>query len=156
MIVPFVSSGSVTLDVPFGPWEWEAFSRTSLDDAATESIGALIREIHLSLSGAMAEPFLEACATRFRDVEQAHYMAPGNRSSAGANLLPTLFERLDWEMEGLEEIDFDLRVVGQGRLVELVDEEGAAILRKPALEGGMGTEFKALVAFDGAKWKIVR
>lgn len=156
VIVPFVLTGVVTLDVPFGPWEWESFPRTSLDDAAAAAIRALVADIHLSLSGALADPFLEACAPRFRDIEQAHYMAPGDRARAGANLLPSLFERSDWEMEALEGIDFDLRVVGRGRLVELVDEAGAAILRKPSGEGGMGTEFKALVGFDGAGWKIVR
>ena len=59
-------------------------------------------------------------------------------------------------MTPLSELEPDLRLAGEGRLVEFVAKDGTPLLRQIEDEAGNRLEFRMMAGFDGEEWQLVR
>ncbi len=153
---PLVLSAAVDIAPGFGPWRWQEGPVLELTDAARGEVDAFVKEMHLALSGAMHEPFIDKSAVRCREVEEAYGLPAGERLEMIRSNFPEIMSRPEWGMEPLEGIDADYRLCGRSRLVELVAADWNAILRQTPNEEGGAAYFTMLISRLDGEWQIVR
>ncbi len=156
LMFPQVRSVRVDIWPPFAPWKWEQAPPITLDEETLGEIDAFIKDLHLSLSAAFHEPFLEKCTLRFSEIEQAHYLPPGNRASEARRVFPDIMDTPSWAMQPLQEIAYDLRLCARERMVQLISKDWQAILRQTPNEKGEGIFFSMFLSKIEGKWEVVR
>jgi hypothetical protein len=155
-VFPMVRSVQVELSPPFGPWPWEQLPLIALDDTVTGEVMDFIKEMHLALAAGYSEPFIEKCGPRFTDIEQAHFLAPGNREAEAKRLFSYVMDEPGWAMVPLDQVEPDLRLCGRDRMVQLIAKDWRPILRQQPDEKGRGVTFSMMVSKIDNEWQIVR
>jgi len=157
LFFPIVRSAAVDIAPPFGTWPWQAFPKIILNDDLKKEIAAFIKELHTAFSGAMPEPFIEASAHRFQDFEVSNHLDAGKRQGQVSKILKEIMDDISWGMEPLDNIEPDLRLCAEGRMVELIATDWQAVLRsKPDEESGAVYYFKMMISKVGGEWQIIR
>jgi hypothetical protein len=155
-VFPLVRSVQLELDPPFGPWPWEQFPHITLDETVIGEVMDFIKEMHLALAAGYSEHFAEKCHHRFTDVEQAHFLEPGDREAEAKQLFSYVMEEPGWAMVPLDQVEPDLRLCAQDRMVQLIAKDWHAILRQQPDEEGRGIFFPMMVSKIDEEWQIVR
>lgn len=153
---PQVASTTVEFEPPFGPWAWLDLPRLTLDDATRASATAFLTDLREALAATYVERYVDVCRQhRFPDLEAAHYLPEGDRAAEAEKLLPDFIDE-EFVFEPIESQELDFRVVGKGRLLQLVDARWQPALRQVPDDKGQGASFPLIVGKSGDEWEVVR
>lgn len=140
----------------FGAWAWESAPVLTAGRALDDEVEALLHE----LRGLLLTADWWAVAERFRlrgdDVTRAFALAPGEKTAELARVLDSESVKPGWALAPVERGAFDLRLCGDGRLVECVDREGLPLLRCAPDAKGEYVSFPLLLARVGGALTVVR
>ncbi len=157
LFFPLVRAVTTTIESPFGPWPWQEFEPVNLDGDTQAEIAEFVQQLHLAFAGAMPEPFIEASAHRFADVERSSYLPDGDRRGEAETMLPKIMEDLTWDMQPLESLPPDLRLCAAGHMVELIAMDWKPLLRSvPEQISDAVYYFDMLIGKTEGAWVIVR
>ncbi len=147
---PKVVTGITDLGPLFGQWDWEKSEAVQLDDPTLEEIEELVAKLHQSLLTGDPELYIKTSQARFKNTERAYALKPGKKED-----LVRLGTRSDsrqhwWGLEPLNPPDFDFRLCGRNRLVEIVNKDWEPPLKELADdEDGVSTYPMLLGKKDG-------
>lgn len=137
---PKVASSLKDLGPLFGPWDWETSKPFSLDDAEAEEIGAALETLHKSLAEGDPEPYIRMIQKGFANVEHAYSLKPGDKETHVRIGTRSDSRQHWWGLEPLDPGQYDFRLCGRNRLVQIVDRNWEPPLKeKPDDEGGVST-----------------
>jgi len=156
VMFPRIGALRIELDLPYGPWDWEDYPLIVLDGAVTEEITAFASDLHLGFAAGFHEPYVERCAVRFADAENAHFLEPGDRGAEAKDLLPYVMDDPAWEMLPLQELTPSFRLCAEDRMVQVVADDWNALLRQRPDDKGNGVQFPMMVAKVDGEWGIIR
>lgn len=145
-----------TAEPPFGPWAWAGADKLAATEQLRAEVLAEYKLLHSLLARRDAATLSARCALQAEDYRQAYYLGSleeAHRLLGVAQLVgdPTI------EVEPFPESILTLELLGGGRLVHLVDDEGKSPLRLRSTEvPEMGGRFSAVLCRAGGGWQIAR
>jgi len=141
---PQVVSTKVDLGpVAGGPWRWQSAPRLTLDAPLRAELTALLEQVGAALTAGDAATFLTLTAPRTADLARAYRRPLADKEAELRRLVVEEAATPHGGVQGLDPAAWDLRLVGDGRLVDCVRSDGQAILRGPPqpVAGGGGVAF---------------
>jgi hypothetical protein len=152
---PRVHSGAVELEGLPAEWPWEQAQRhVAVDDAMRQEIRALLTTLHASLGAGDVEPFIELSRPRLEDIAGAYGASPLDKVEELRQMAAADAAQPDFALEPLAP-ELDLRICGEGRLVEVLTPQWRAPLREVPRAEGAGSYVMLVAKVDGS-WRIVR
>lgn len=152
---PQVVSTKVDLGpVAGGPWRWQSAPRLSLDAPLRAELTALLERVGAALTAGDAASFLSLTAPRTADLARAYRRPLAEKEAELRRLVVDEARTAHGGVGPLEPAAWDLRLVGDGRLVDCVRKDGQAILRGPphtlaGVEGFRSTYELSVARLDG-------
>ncbi len=141
---------------PFGPWSWADAPELAATEAVRAEVLAFYRQVHALLVARDLPALLRLCEGQARDWQVAY----GLPDLATAQRLLRIAETLadpDVGVEDVPEEVLTLELLGERRLVQLVDGEGKSPLRlRMASNPDLRGRFNVVLARAGASWAIAR
>ena len=148
--------GTKDLGVMFGPFDWQEAPQLMLDDAATGTLRATVKEIINAFEACDAGRILGAYGNRFAEVTKAYGLSEKDRVGMLTNFLAGQKGDPEWLFETPDEEDFDFRLVAGGRLVECLGPDWTPVVRQlPDAEDNRFL-FPMLLGQSNGKWVIMR
>jgi hypothetical protein len=147
---------SFTLETPFPPWPWMSAPKLARTEAVRNEVLAEYRRLHALLRLRDAAGLLSSCALQARDYQAAYYLATPEEANRMLGVAAILSDP-DLEVEDFPEAALDLELLADGRLAQLVDEEGKSPLRMRFRNvDGMVARFNAVLLRTPSGWTVVR
>lgn len=156
MTFPFSETTSTVLGSSFGPWAWESYPPMVLDEALVKEACALLDEMETAVKGGLADRIWQLTELSMRDTMRAY---PGlNEAFLRADIKEMLqvFGAEGDPTMPRDEAQHDFRLVGGGRLLELVDKDFRPSFRLKDKKRDQVVPFPTWVARVGKELRIVR
>jgi hypothetical protein len=136
MEFPHSVRGTWEIEPDVGPWTWERADVLTLDATLRREVTQYVQSLHASLARKSFPRFWAHNEVAHREVALAFDVALGERQSAAESVLARRFADPAFAMAPLVAEQFDLRLVGGGRMVECVAKDWGALVRTaPDAEG---------------------
>lgn len=144
-----------------GPWRWQSAPRLALDASLRAEAAALLERIGAALTKGDAAAFLALTAPRTADLARAYRRPLAEKEAELRRLVVEEAATPHGGATPLEPEAWDLRLVGDGRLLDCVRADGQAILRgppkeTPGLPGGLRSTYELQLARLDGRLQVVR
>ncbi|MFO0758090.1 MAG: hypothetical protein U0359_16460 [Byssovorax sp.] len=116
------------LDAPFEPWSFMTAPPITVTESVRSELFTAIRRVHALMKAKDIAGLTRECEHQTRDWQQAYYL-PDEASAVKMLGVPQTFADPDVEVEDLPDGHFEVELLGGGRLIQLVDENGDSPLR---------------------------
>lgn len=159
---PFLRHAGLTatqhfqLATPFSPWSWTMAPQIDATEAVRAEVLAEYRRIWGLLRARDVDALVRACREQARDVQDAYGLPDLEAANRMLGIARTLGDP-DVEVEDFPEDVLTMELLGDRRLVQLVDAEGTSPLRlRVTTVEDMVGRFNVVLCRDGARWAIAR
>jgi hypothetical protein len=113
---------------PFSPWSFMTAPPITVTEDVRAELFAAVRRVHALMKARDLAGLSRECEHQARDWQQAYYLT--SEAEAIRMLgLPQIFTDPDVSVEDLPDGHFEVQLLGGGRLIQLVDENGDSPLR---------------------------
>ncbi|MCA9681875.1 MAG: hypothetical protein KC457_06745 [Myxococcales bacterium] len=151
-----VATARFEQDAPFGPWQWTAAEELEATEAVRAQVLAIYQQIHKLLADRDVTNLMRACEGQARDWQVAY----GLPDLATAQRALGIAETLADPAVTVDDFPPDLltmELLGDRRLVQLVDERGNSPLRLSlGADSTMEGRFNVVLCRMGTTWTIAR
>ncbi|EYF02878.1 hypothetical protein [Chondromyces apiculatus] len=161
-IPPFVRHAGLTatqpfqLDTPFLPWSWTSAPPIEATEATRAAVLAEYRHIWELLRARDVDALVRACGEQARDYQDAYGLPDLATANRKLGIARTLGDP-EVAVEDFPEEVLTMELLGDRRLVQLVDAEGRSPLRlRVTTVENMVGRFNVVLCRDGGKWTIAR
>lgn len=116
------------LSAPFAPWSWMTAPPLVVTESLRSELFTAVRRVHALMKARDIEGLTRECQHQAADWQQAYYL----QSEADAVRMlgvPQTFADGDVSVEDLPDAHYEVELLGGGRLIQLVDENGDSPLR---------------------------
>lgn len=113
--------------VPFGPWGWAACAKLAPTEQLRAELTAEMHRIHGFLARKDGAALSRLCALQAADYQQAYYL-PSLEEAHSLLGIGQLLSDPSIEIEPFPDSILTVEILGGGRLVQLVDDEGKSPL----------------------------
>lgn len=152
----FEGSTTVDLDVPFGPWFWLASPELEPTEALRAEVMAMYRRMHAMLDARDATALQQGCARQAEDWQMAYGLPDLDAAQRMLGIAETLADP-DVAVEPFPDAALTMELLGDRRLVQLVDDEGHSPLRlRMRSSDDMIGRFNVVLCRAGGGWVIAR
>ncbi len=121
-------SQSFEMETPFPPWFFANAPKLERTEALRAELMDAYLRVHALLQARDTGALLAACALQARDFQAAYYL-PTLEAANRLLGITTILGDPDVEVEAFPQEALDLEILADGRLAQLVDEEGKSPLR---------------------------
>lgn len=156
MTFPHSASASTTLGSAFGPWAWESYPAMVLDDALVAEARALLDELDTAVRGGHADRIWQLTELSMRDTIKAYPALNEGFLRADITEMLQVFGASGDPTSPRDPAKQNFRLVGHGRLLELVDEDFRPSFQLVDKKRGQVVPFPTYVARVGKELRIVR
>jgi len=144
------------LDPPFGPWAWSTAEKLIPTEQLRAEVLAELRRIHGLLARRDAATLMARCALQAADYQQAYYLPSLEQAYELLGISALLLDPTI-EVDPFPDAILTLELLGGGRLVQLVDDDGNSPLRIRSTEvPEMRGRFNAVLCRTAQGWQIAR
>lgn len=151
-----VASTTFDLDVPFGPWFWLSSPELEPTEALRTDLLGMYRRMHAMLNARDSAALMQGCALQAGDWQMAYGLPDIDAAQQMLGIAATLADP-DVGVEPFPEGVLTLELLGGGRLVQLVDDEGHSPLRLTMKsDADMVGRFNVVLCRSGGGWVIAR
>lgn len=141
---------------PFGPWSWAQAPELPATEAIRAEVLASYRRIHALLVARDINTLLQACDGQARDWQVAYGLPDLATAQVQLRVAETLADP-NIHIEDFPEDVLTLELLGDRRLVQLVDAEGKSPLcLRMASNDAMQGRFNVVLSRTGSTWTIAR
>lgn len=116
------------LDTPFAPWTWMTAPPITVTESVRSELLIAMRRVHALMKARDIPGLTRECEQQARDWQQAYYL-PSEEAAMRLLGVPQTFADGDVEVEDFPDGHFEVELLGGGRLIQLVDENGDSPLR---------------------------
>lgn len=144
------------LDTPFRPWGWTFTAPIEATEAVRAEVLAQYRLIHGLLQARDIPALIALCEEQARDWQIAYGLPDLDAGKKALGIAKTLGDP-DVEVEDFPPDVLTMELLGEKKLVQLVDAEGKSPLRLrlKSAKQVLG-RFNVVLCRDGAKWVMAR
>lgn len=161
-IPPFVRHAGLTatqpfqLDTPFQLWSWMSAPQIDATEAVRAEVLAEYRHLWGLLRARDVDTLVRACREQARDYQDAYGLPDLHAANRMLGIARTLGDP-DVAVEDFPEEALTMELLGDRRLVQLVDAEGKSPLRLrvTSVENMVG-RFNVVLCREGARWVVAR
>ncbi|MFN7939405.1 MAG: hypothetical protein U0R19_39125 [Bryobacteraceae bacterium] len=154
-LFPMLGRRRFAMDVKWHKWRWLDAPRLTLDDATRTEVWKLLAAVHRALDRRDTGAVAEMCRIWCEECNLAHDVTPGRKALDLELNLDAVVNDPDSPLDNLREEDFDLRLVGEGRMIDCVARDWNPILRTVPDNGEMSYLSLMVARIDG-RMQIVR
>jgi len=147
---------SFLTDAPFGPWAWSSADKLAPSEQLRSEVLAQVRKVHALLAGRDGPKLAAWCALQAEDFQKAYGLSSLDHAHRLLGIAQLVAD-LSISVEPFPESILTLEILGGGRLVHLVDDEGKSplTLRSKAVPKMLG-RFNCVFCKTAAGWQIAR
>ncbi|MFO0616582.1 MAG: hypothetical protein U0414_28575 [Polyangiaceae bacterium] len=153
---PLVISASKDLGELFGPWAHQSAAPLTLDEPTRAEILAYLKEIRALLEAGDCEGFLDKQKVRVAETALAYGKRPANKKNEIRRVIADEFGKPSWVLLPIPEDKLDLRLVGEGRVVDCIGTDWEPLVRRGPDADGNGGFFEMMLSKIDDQWQIVR
>lgn len=154
---PVRQSASFSLPLWAPRWSWQSAPALALTETVVRSVHQLLMYLSANLAQKNPEPFIQYAHTRFQEVAAAFGRGVQDEIREFREEFQSIAAEPDWQMGPVRLETLDLRLCGDGRLIECVDRDWLPVLRTVRQEDGLiRLRYPIFLAQVGGNWQIVR
>lgn len=134
---------------------WRNAPPVTLDDLTRRDILKLLRQLTEAMTNRQLEDTVNLLKEKVIERAQAYRFRPPEKLGDLRRNYAELMQRPNWGIEPWKDEDAQMEVMGNGKLVKIVDPNGQPLIRSTDL-GGMCLAVPIFVTFLNGKWTIIR
>lgn len=156
MTFPFSLQTATALGSSFGPWAWESYPVLTLDEPLIEEACGVLEELDTAVKGGHADRIWQLTELSMRDTIKAYPALNEVFLRADITEMLQVFGADGDPTSARDKAQHDFRLVGRGKLLELVDKDFRPSFRLKDTKRDQVVPFPTYLARVGKELRIVR